>query len=289
MNWFTALFKRITRALLLAISVIGVSIDAKTVIWDLGGVLFDTDRKAIAKEVGYMHFVSYALFTWHNPLRLKGKVFDALELVGGVQHGETDCDCCMGDGIELPEIFCAWLRGEIAGTDIIKTFESAVSNGTCDTILTSRRERDIVCKLINTMFDAKISARNTHPIKRGVEVLEKCAKNEGNTLMILSNYAQDSFEALYNKDESAEVFDWINPDKMVVSGFIGKIKPYNSIYIYLKEVYHLDPHECIIVDDQEENIKAAQRHGFTTIWLKDGNYDDLERDLRALGVICDDK
>ena len=42
-----------------------------------------------------------------------------------------------------------------------------------------------------------------------------------------------------------------------------------KIFEALLEKYGLNANECIFIDDTEVNIRAAEKLGFYTIWLKD--------------------
>lgn len=157
--------------------------------------------------------------------------------------------------------------------------------GTVTVFFGSATEKRLISRLIGAIFDPATLATYTHPIKKGVELLESCSQREDLTLMLLSNYAADAFEELYNRTEAQKIFKYFAPEKMIVSGLIGTMKPYGSIYEYLKKEYHLDPAECVVIDDQEENIEAAKKAGFETVFIKNGNFAQARKELVEMGVL----
>jgi FMN phosphatase YigB (HAD superfamily) len=50
-------------------------------------------------------------------------------------------------------------------------------------------------------------------------------------------------------------------DTTIVSGTVGQMKPYPEVFDLLQERFGLLLPDCVLIDDQEENIEAAERHG----------------------------
>ncbi|MBA3954360.1 HAD-IA family hydrolase [Candidatus Dependentiae bacterium] len=57
-------------------------------------------------------------------------------------------------------------------------------------------------------------------------------------------------------------------DNIILSGIIGYTKPDPRAFEYMIITYKLDPHNCIFIDDQLENIKSAQACSMNGIHLK---------------------
>lgn len=57
---------------------------------------------------------------------------------------------------------------------------------------------------------------------------------------------------------------------------IGLKKPNRDIFDYVVANSHIKPEECIFIDDNEANIKAANALGFNTIFLKDNDMENLK-------------
>jgi len=260
-------------------------LSATTIVFDAGGVLVQSKRGELVKKM-LGKFVRYMLFSWKNPAHVKDLTFKVLENLYGKQVPEVGCACACGDGLVLPAAMCDWMSGVSTGKEIIEKTCALIDDGACDKMLGDKREKELVKNILELIFDPEVHANCTHPIPEGVRLLEECAQNENNTLMLLSNYAADAFEKIYNKQEMQDsIFKFIKPEYAVVSGFIGLIKPYASIFQHLLSRYNLNPADVIFIDDQAENIEAAQKLGFKALHLQHGNYDAVRTELRTFGVI----
>lgn len=89
-------------------------------------------------------------------------------------------------------------------------------------------------------------------------------KKEGYALYILSNYAKYTFEQTKEKLDFLPLMDGV-----VFSYQCNKIKPEKEIYEHLLKLYHLEPSECVFLDDREENILAARKCGMEGIVFHD--------------------
>ena len=80
----------------------------------------------------------------------------------------------------------------------------------------------------------------------------------------LTNWSAESFPIVFNKYPFFEEFEGI-----VVSGTEKMIKPDARIYKLLLSRYGLIANESLFIDDNQENIHAADKLGFKTIHLTD--------------------
>lgn len=93
----------------------------------------------------------------------------------------------------------------------------------------------------------------------------------------LTNWSAETFPMLMDRFDFVQLFDDI-----VVSGDEGLVKPDKSIYELLLKRYNLLAQECIFIDDNIDNVKAAEQLGFAAILYKNTDY--LKQDLSSLGV-----
>lgn len=85
-------------------------------------------------------------------------------------------------------------------------------------------------------------------------------KQRGYNVYLLSNFGKFQFETLLKK------YDFVRlVDGKVISYEIEEVKPDKAIYEHLLEKYSLKPHECVFIDDREENIDTAVRLGINGI------------------------
>lgn len=64
-------------------------------------------------------------------------------------------------------------------------------------------------------------------------------------------------------------------EKAYFSHEIGMKKPKSDIFEFVLNESRLAPHETLFVDDNHDNIIAAEKLGIQTIWLKDNNLEKL--------------
>ena len=80
-------------------------------------------------------------------------------------------------------------------------------------------------------------------------------KKKGYGLYILSN-ACSRFYQYFPPVFAIEDFDGV-----VVSSDVKMVKPNAEIYHYICEKYHLNPEECLFLDDRKENVEGAVNIG----------------------------
>ncbi len=81
------------------------------------------------------------------------------------------------------------------------------------------------------------------------------AKEQGYRLFVLSN-ACGLFHTYFPKQFPLEWFEGV-----VVSADVKMIKPSAEIYEYVLQKFHLQPEECLFIDDMEYNIRGAEAVG----------------------------
>ena len=85
-------------------------------------------------------------------------------------------------------------------------------------------------------------------------------KAKGYRVLFLSNYSQHVTKC------NREALDFVDHmDGGVWSWTTGLVKPFHKIYWILLSKYDLSPDECVFVDDNPANIKAADHVGMKTI------------------------
>ena len=85
-------------------------------------------------------------------------------------------------------------------------------------------------------------------------------KQKGFPLYGLSNWSAETFPRARQKYSFFDLFDDI-----LLSGDVGLIKPDQAIFnLFLSKIGYSAP-ECLLIDDSQLNIDAAQKLGFRTI------------------------
>jgi putative hydrolase of the HAD superfamily len=99
------------------------------------------------------------------------------------------------------------------------------------------------------MHDTRLDEAMTSAVRR--------ARDHGIVTGLISNsWGVDRYEA----DELAELFDGV-----VISGNVGIRKPAPEIYRMGALAVHLEPSDCVYVDDLAGNLKPARALGMTTV------------------------
>lgn len=258
---------------------------AQVIIWDLGGVLFKTNRFGVGRSVGLFNFMSYCLFDWKSP-KIEPLLFDVLDMMDTPPLPDST-RAYTGEGVLLPTIMCHWQAGTISGPEIVSRSRSHIEHLYRSGYFISRRERRLVEKTIHTMFDPYTLAYNMSPIKQGLRLLMECAHEmhengtPKNYLIALSNWDTLSFDIFHELYYAL----FSHFDKLVISGDTGLIKPRKAAFMQLITSNKLKPHECLFIDDQLVNIEAAKQCGFQTFHVHNGNYRELRRTLVKLGAL----
>ena len=113
------------------------------------------------------------------------------------------------------------------------------------------------------------------PIEQNVALLKPLKMNY--RIFGLTNWSAETFPIACDLYPFFEEFEGI-----IVSGKEKLAKPDERIYLLLLERYGLSAAECLFIDDNERNIRAATALGFQTLHLKSDVC--LEEELIQLGI-----
>lgn len=260
-----------------------------TLIWDLGNTLLTADTLCFAREVGLTDFILYPLIDWKNPKKIHEVAFDLLTRIDSPQHSAYTQ--ATGAGKILPPLMLHWLTGTTSHHEIEKTLTHSFGRWQADGAFSSKRQERLVRNTMNTLFHPEKFAHCMKPIKEGVKLLKECAEhrddrgNKLNSLYILSNWDQQSFEYLRHSPRTQTLFSYFDTHHITISGDAAVLKPQPEMYHYFINKYDLNPQHCILIDDQVENILAAQEQGLQGLLLENGNYQQLKMELQKLHVL----
>ena len=110
-----------------------------------------------------------------------------------------------------------------------------------------------------------------------VEIMKQL-KQKGYPLYGLSNWSAETFPYARAKYDFFELLD-----DMVISGYVGHVKPEPEIYYVLLEKVGKPAQECLFIDDSLANIQQAQRIGFQTIHFQSA--EQLADELRSMNLL----
>ena len=224
----------------------------KTIIFDLGGVLFKTSKR---KQIS--NFLPLIL---KNPSLLRFKAekefFTVLHTIPA-----TSILPIYNKGQKLPLIMSDWMAGLKTPQEIKLLTDKAITNSNL-----SIAQKKMLHKISELMFVPKNFANSQKPIKSMVNILQKL-KKAGYQICILSNWDEHSFK--YIHDKHPKIFTL--SDKTVISGKEKLTKPNPAFFKKLLAAHNLNPAECIFIDDEIHNTKQAQKLGIKAIIHKNKN------------------
>jgi FMN phosphatase YigB (HAD superfamily) len=240
-------------------------VGAEDLIFDLGGVLIDTNKRLSFQCMGITNTIQYCFHCKINPLNLSDQIknilFAILERIAQLYNlNEHDNLHYAYDehGKLLPYLMRAWLQGTMTCDEIRALITDAIALH--PEWFAHKTERRIIENLLTMIFTPEQFVATRKIDKAGITFIKKC-KEHGHQVYVLSNWDSASFELLRQKyPELFSLFDGI-----IISGNVHALKPHKKIYQTLIEHYQLDPQHCWFIDDQQENINAAQELGIHAI------------------------
>ncbi len=256
----------------------------KDIIWDLCGTLFKPDLQTLNKQE--QADFSLLLYMWGGkkvPSSLDRIALNILNRLGTQQGPESEI-IRLHTGDPVPAIICTFLAGGLTSADateqVLQVFHEWAP-----------RQKDIspstltlIERMLRTFFAPESLVHCMRPISEAVAILERSAGHDTHTRSILSNWDTESFELLYEKYQDT-VLSYFTRERIIISGDTGFVKPQKEIYHYLLRHNNLIPQQCFFIDDQPENIEAAQALGMQGILFKPDKADEIEQALTNLNII----
>jgi FMN phosphatase YigB (HAD superfamily) len=233
-------------------------------IFDLGGVLIDTDSMASMNCIGIKNIAQCMFHLKKSPFsinnHLKRKLFDILDEVAFMNKFESKPTEIGYDeqGNQLPHFMCAWLAGTMSSQSIRSHLLSAIHNH--PEWFDHTAEKKAIVNLITMIFTPKQFVETRKIYVEGIAFIKAC-KNKGHRIYALSNWDAESFALL--KEKFSYLFDLF--DGIIISGITNTVKPSPTIYSTLLRSYDLNPKKCWFIDDQKENVVAAHQAGINAI------------------------
>lgn len=220
------------------LSMIPAGLLPANIIFDLGGVLLEPNKTAVAMKAGPLSLGFYAIAHMANP---RTSLFNILNEID--PYTESVITTYDETGKPLPGIMCDWLRG-IPSKKILGKIEEKMTT------------KHALWPLVNAIFEPQSMASTELIIESGKKFVQECIE-QGHCVYILSNWDAESFT--YMQQQYPDFFGLFSG--IVISGDCGLLKPDPNIYRHLLRQYQLDPRECFFIDNQVENIAAAATVG----------------------------
>ncbi len=237
-----------------------------TVIFDLGGVLLGQSRAGFITSLGLGTLFTYAVFDRKAPWKLASQLQESIFAVCEHIHTQKDPSFKISytpSGAALPYVLCAYQAGRITNAQVLEQLPKALDECKKLGYFESNRQEILVNRAIEGIFDAKLIAKYIYPMRPSFQLLREIAhkKNEHGhkkyRILALSNWDRESFTYIKKRFEHQLSYF----DEVIISGDIGTIKPNPEMFEYVFSRYDVPPVECVFVDDQLENVQAAEACG----------------------------
>lgn len=222
-----------------------------TIVFDLHGVLLGVDAKKAFGEVGFSNVYKYASacnisFSCVQHTLTK-KLYDILNAIQPIGNIDNILD---PSGNRLPGLMCEWQKGLRSNKELNALVMRAMDDH--PEWFLSTIEKQLVSQIAKKMFTSVQLVSTIKMLPDGINLVKKY-KQEGHTLIILSNWDPESFACLYEKNpDFFALFDAI-----LISGNTHHAKPGKHAYQCLINRKKKYGERIIVIDDQQENVDAA--------------------------------
>lgn len=233
----------------------------KTVIWDLSGTLFSPQSDGMTeaqKEEFSLLFYLWSGKKEASPIdQLAYRMLTEIDIPSSRNSEEI---IRTHTGEPVPEILCHYLAGKIDSHEATSLALSFCARWAPQQV--TQEEHQMIIRMITTLFNSESLAQCMKPIEQTVKLFHETISHAH--VFILSNWDHDSFIPFFARYKET-VFASIERHQIIISADCGFVKPERAIYRFLLEKKGLIPSECIFLDDQEENIRAAQQVGIEAV------------------------
>lgn len=228
---------------------------SKNIIFDLGEVLIKTNGLTAFWHLGPLKIVHYPLVA-QNSLQAKKRFFAFLEAIA--PYDITQTPVYDADGTQLPQLMYNWLTGAQSCQEITQYITHALKQN--DTYCASKAESQFFQAMTGMIFNPETFVKTRKVIKKGIDFVHEC-KARGHRVYILSNWDSESFELMCRKYPAL----FLLFDGIMISGNVRCAKPDPAIFSHFLTTFDLNPAECIFIDDQQENVRAARTLGIKAV------------------------
>lgn len=229
----------------------------RAVIFDLTGVIFSLNKRRLMRKIISRDLIWYLLKERQNPVDEGLSILDKMrkEVPGQFQ------DAVSYKGVLLPLFIVQWNQGKLTKIQAMQELQDYFNELEKQHYFKSEAHKKVLFDLLRLIFSSATGFEAFKPISSTINFIKKLKSNGIFKLYILSNIDRETIDGL--RQNYKEVFDLF--DGIVTSCYSNLLKPDEAIFTFLCKEFSLDPHECCFIDDQEENIAAADKLGMQTI------------------------
>jgi len=254
------------------------------VFFDLPKTLIEPNKVAFFKNIIGWSGISYTL-GGNNPLELEKIVFDTLDSMG-TQKVTPALLARSHEERVLPQIFCDTLTSTVPANSAIKQAKSQIKKLDKQGFYNSRRQRKLVTKIVEAIFNPQALATNTSIISGGYDLVRLCKAHHGsNNIGIIANWDSASFKILTEAEHTRQLMNHFDHHQVFISGSLQQLLPNPICFEQTLKQLNLEAKNCIFVSGIKRHVEAAQNYGMKTVYINNGDYKSAKQDLEALGAL----
>lgn len=229
----------------------------KIVVFDLGGVLFQTKTpiSILLRHITLKTVLTYLAHPYTQKYHLKKMTLTFLDKIKQRDQQKILSHLPIDEhGNPLPLLMEEWLAGTISCNEIMTFIKTVIKNNS--SLFSCAIEKRIILKIIRLIFDPVLFTETQQLHPDAIKSIQKL-KTDGFQVYALSNWDKESF--LIMKEKHNHLFSLF--DGIMISGEEGLTKPSPLLYNAFLSKYNLDADSCIFIDDQIVNVTAAKAIG----------------------------
>jgi len=227
-----------------------------TIIVDLTNVLFKENHNEFAKKIGYGTLASYAITHWKSP---GYRCLDMLAAISNEQSQSPHITLTLKGRI-MPKCIVELQEGVKNCSQVKSEITQCIEELNKTKFFSSDKEKNLMLAIMNLILDPHSLASMMEPIKHTVQLVQKL-KSIGHQVILFANAPGELFEPIHKAHpEIIKLFDGV-----IISSHVKKVKPEQSMFDHLLTTHNLNSCDCIIIDDLEATVTAAEKLGMNGI------------------------
>ena len=127
----------------------------------------------------------------------------------------------------------------------------------------------------------RIAQSGEIPLRPGVERVLREVRDSGTRMAIVTTTGLQNVESLLASTIGGDVLDWF--EVIAAGSIVPNKKPAPDIYNYTLQQMHLDPHDCLAIEDSENGIRSAGAAGISVLAIE--SECSIEHDLSAAKLV----
>jgi len=224
----------------------------QVIIFDLMNVIIKENQAGFTKKIGYGNIASYMITHFKHP---GYRCLDMLDAMSKHETQKPHIHLTLRKRT-MPRCLIEFQEGKKTAQqtkeEILKTIELLDQQKH----FSGKKEKALMINIMNTILDPAVTASMIEPIKPTVQLIQKL-KSAGHTLYIFANAPNELYTATQKKYP-----DIINLfDSTIISSETKTVKPSTTMFNHLLTTHNLIPENCILIDDLQETVDAAQQLG----------------------------